>query len=228
MNSAIEQILSGISTNPGSGINGNWKKTKPGKNDNGSYRDESGKLMHQALAGRVQYAISCLPEIHRRFGMMMYAPINFVRVEDIEVPADWILNKVASYYLDRKKPLSNHKYELLPFLVRAMLTRHRSLVTQSKDPFYSTKALRDHLHDEFGVRIDAQDFTRNYGDLIKRVMSEVDRLDRICLVPASRVVTEFVAHSEILSDVDREHMWPIMGEMWDECFNEIKKYCGGL
>ena len=44
MDSVIEQILSGIITNPGSGINVNRKKTKLGKNDNGSYRDELSKL----------------------------------------------------------------------------------------------------------------------------------------------------------------------------------------
>lgn len=228
MDSAIEQIESGITCNPSSGMSGNWKKTKPGKSDNGSYRDNSGKFMHQALAGRVQMAISCLPEVHKRFGMMMYAPLNFINAEDVEIPADWLLRKVAGWYVDRNKPLSNAKYELLPYLVRALLTRHRIIICNRDNPFKKPKDFRDYLREELGVNIPAQDFTRNYGDLINRIAVEIDNLDKNALVPVSKVINEHSEHHEILADLDKKDLWDSISEMWDACFVRINQYCRGL
>ena len=53
MEAAREVLESGITASSGYGLSGGWMKTKPGKSDNGVYRDDTGKLMHRTIAGRV-------------------------------------------------------------------------------------------------------------------------------------------------------------------------------
>lgn len=186
---------------------------------------DAGLHCHRATAGRIQSAISFLPEILRRFGMMMYAPPNFIYAEDVEIPIDWLSQKVAANYLKREKPLSHAHFEILPLLVRAMLMRHRELVARRPDPFKSNNQLRKFIREELGVILHPENFHRNYGLLIETIKTEIDRLDKKCLVPVSKVIEQYQCIAEIQKDDSKSWMIRFTESMWNECFSEIKMYC---
>ncbi len=232
MEAAREILIAGISKSTGYGLSGGWLKTKPTKNDNGVYRDDSSKLLHRAIAGRVQLAISHLPKSHSRFGMMMYAPHDFITVEDVESSLEYVSARVAAYFMLIEKPLSHKKFSALPYIARAMLCRFRALVSGQRDPFkgdtdqFSNKKLRDFIKDECGVSLARESFWREYGPAIERITSEIDQLDKQCLVPVAKVVARYKENETLRS----EESWRVLftAQFWDECFGEIKQYCEGL
>lgn len=210
MASAIEQALSGVI----------------GTRSN--YRDTAGQMMHQAIAGRIQSAIARLPELHRRLGMMMYAPFDFVVAEDVEVVADWLADRCQVNFYEQGKPLSQRKAEQLPYLVRSYLTRHRALVTRQNDPLKSPRKICEHLADEFGIYIDTRNFTREYGRIINYLVKSIDDLDRDCLVPVSLVVQEFHDHFDLILKSEKEGKIVDLSGYWEECNAKVHRHCSNL
>ena len=225
---ARQTLELGITPASGYGLSGGWKKTKAGSGNNGAYRDLTGVLMHRAVAGRIQSAISYLPEVYRRFGMVMYAPPSFIVVEDVEVVRDWLASRIAAHFVDIEKPLSNKNFELLPLFIQAMLMRHRELVANRPDPFQKNAKLRRFMFDEYGVKIPPENFWRNYGALIEQIQKQIDRLDQQCLVPVAKVIKQSEDNWEIQHDEERPWMKLAIGHYWDKCFRSIRSYCEGL
>jgi len=199
------------------------------------YRDDTANLMHKAGAGRIQSAISYLPEVHRRFGMMMYAPYNFIMAEDVECSVDFITARIAAVFVSRERPLSHKKYSALPYIVQAMLHRFRAIVTNKRtDPFngdsgnFSNKKLRTFIFEEYGVVLAKESFWREYGTLIEMAIALIDNLDKQCLVPVTKVVDRHHENYAMRQDEERTWMQAFTARFWDECFKEIKQYCEEL
>lgn len=221
--SGLEARKLGVIARSSGAMSGNWKKTKEGSTDNGKFRDDSGKQIHRARAGLVQCAITRLPERLRRFGMYLYAPVSFITIEDGEEAVAAVYQAVYKQWFSNLPEKPNHsKYqdtlEVLPFLIRAFLMRHKQITTFHKDPFVKPKELRTYLYQEYGVEISPQNFTRDWGKVIDLIKTEIDRLDKASLVPVSKVVETF-SYTRVA-----EGKWNRMA--WDVCFDEIDIYCG--
>lgn len=200
------------------------------------YKDDTGKMLHRAVSGRVQSAIGYLPEVHRRFGTMMYAPHNFIMAEDVECSIEFISARIAAIFASKEKPLTHKKFTALPYIVQAMLHRFRTIVASKRsDPFngdsgdFSNKKLRVFIRMEYGVELAKESFWREYGPLIEMSIAHIDHLDKQCLVPVSKVVARY---KENYDNEHSEHGKPwiklFTAHLWDECFKEIKDYCEGL
>ena len=197
-------------------------------NDEGGcgYHDDSAAMMHRTIAGRAQLAISLLPDVFKRFGMIMYAPQNFIVSDDIECVVAHIDRKVQLHYAAR--PLSSKKSGNLSALIRAMLTKYRAVAVGGLSPFsgddgtQSSRKLRRYLLDECGVMIPASAFSREYGHILNCIEGEIDVIDRLCLVPLSKVVRQYKLN---LDESDAANDIVSTERNWEKCFAKIKAQC---
>lgn len=192
---------------------------------NGSgYKDDTGTFLHRAMAGRFQSAICSLPLIHKNFGMMMYAPNDFICESHIVSSVDYIVLCVARSLLLKGRAIKHKQFEDLPYFVRAMLYRHRIMVANRADPFSQIIDLRHFLFDEFGVRLEPKDFTRTYGHIFETIKNHINEFDKQCLVPISKVIAQYKENRDEES-IDRKET---TAECWVQTTKDINKYSASL
>lgn len=148
----------------------------------------TGHAMHQALAGRVQIAISTLPGYIEAFGHWMYSPLSFVEHKETADAA------VMLFAYDRHGRMTAKKAERAKYVAAGVLHRYRRMhqggQSSMADPLQSPEAFRAWLDDEYGVRLSSEQWSREWGAFIQHCFDVCNDIDKQALAPVAAVIGE--------------------------------------
>lgn len=146
-------------------------------------RSSCGRSVHQALAARVQHAISALPEHLRAFGDHLYNPLAG---SDEQEMAEEIVWRLARRALPR---MTARKFDKARYVARAVVLRYRRINQggqgAGEDPLPSACAMRRWVLDTCGVALVGDQWARDWGRFVDSCFSVCDRLDREALGPVA-------------------------------------------
>lgn len=158
------------------------------------YDGSMSRLVHQAIAGKVQSAIASLPPEYQAFGHHLYAPV--VSVEQSNAWEEAALHLLAGHVglvLERR----NEKRRCIPysreyFIARGVLVRYRHMVQggmgANPDPMSDPWVFRGWLADQHGIDLDSRNWTRNWGWLIQVMFDVAGDIDGFVLGPVGRAI----------------------------------------
>lgn len=155
-----------------------------------------GKITHMALAGRVQHAISTLSLEYQAFGHHLYAPVISTEQSNAwdEVAVHLLAGGVDLVLRERGDKRRCMDYSREFYVARGVLVRYRHMVQGgmgvNPDPMADPWVFRGWLADHHGVELDSRNWARNWGWLIGRMFDEAGAIDRLCLRPVGRVLSE--------------------------------------
>ncbi|MCO7563553.1 hypothetical protein NJI34_00230 [Pseudomonas sp. S 311-6] len=155
-----------------------------------------GKVAHMALAGRVQDAIASLPPLHQQFGHHLYAP-----VVDVPTSNNWeesaiaVLASATELELERRGQKRSCDFGTREWWVaRGVLVRYKHMVQggmgANPDPMSDPWVFRGWLADTHGVELDSRNWARQWGWLVRMMFDQAGDIDRLCLLPVGRVLSE--------------------------------------
>ncbi|MCO7513732.1 hypothetical protein NJF44_01240 [Pseudomonas guariconensis] len=155
-----------------------------------------GKVAHMALAGRVQDAIASLPPLHQQFGHHLYAP-----VVDVPTSNNWeesaiaVLASAVELELERRGQKRSCDFGTREWWVaRGVLVRYKHMVQggmgANPDPMSDPWVFRGWLADHHGVELDSRNWARQWGWLVRMMFDQAGDIDRLCLRPVGRVLSE--------------------------------------
>jgi len=141
---------------------------------------------HQALAGRVQAAISMLPACIQAFGHHMYSPIATDADREMAEDAVFVLA------MREQARMTASKRERAEYVARGVLFRYRTMnqggMGGCHDRLASPAGFRAWLEDVYGVQLSSQNWDREWGGFIEACFAACNRLDRAALGPVAMVL----------------------------------------
>jgi hypothetical protein len=145
--------------------------------------------VHQALAGRIQSTISQLPPDVRNFGHHLYSPLA---EDDEREQAEALVFYVATQRYKSEKRMTRAKYERARYVAAGVLYRYRRMnqggQSSAPDPLASPEAFRRWLFDQYGVRLVADRWSREWVEFVGICFEVCDELDRAALGPVGRTL----------------------------------------
>ena len=154
-------------------------------------RSSCGRSVRQALAARVQHAVSALPEHLRAFGDHLYNPLGGSDEQEI---AEEIVWRLACRGLPR---MTARKFDKARYVARAVVLRYRRMNQGGQgagdDPLPTACAMRRWVLDTCGVALVGDQWARDWGRFVESCFSVCDRLDREALAPVALVLASMNA-----------------------------------
>ncbi|QIE87996.1 hypothetical protein [Pseudomonas nitroreducens] len=150
-------------------------------------RDRSTDMaIHQALAGRVQGAISTLPPSLQAFGHHLYGPGTD---DDLREAAEEVVFTLA---YSRGERMYAKKFERARYVAAGVLERYRRMhqggQSAMPDPIPNPEAFRAFLLARYGVIIDSRNWAREWEPFVEACFLACDDLDKEALVPVSTML----------------------------------------
>lgn len=143
---------------------------------------------HQALAGRVQAAISMLPACIQAFGHHMYSPIATDADREMAEDAVFVLA------MREQTRMTASKRERAEYVARGVLFRYRMMnqggMGQNIDPLNKPELFRRWLFEVYGIELISEAWAREWGGFIESCFQACDTLDLAALQPVARVISE--------------------------------------
>lgn len=143
--------------------------------------------IHQALAGRVQGAISTLPPSLQAFGHHLYGPGTD---DDLREAAEEVVFTLA---YSRSERMYAKKFERARYVAAGVLERYRRMhqggQSAMPDPIPNPEAFRAFLLARYEVTIDSRNWAREWEPFVEACFLACDDLDKEALVPVSAMLT---------------------------------------
>lgn len=143
--------------------------------------------IHQALAGRVQGAISTLPPSLQAFGHHLYGPGTD---DDLREAAEEVVFTLA---YSRSERMYAKKFERARYVAAGVLERYRRMhqggQSSMPDPIPNPEAFRAFLLARYEVTIDSRNWAREWEPFVEACFLACDDLDKEALVPVSAMLT---------------------------------------
>ena len=143
--------------------------------------------IHQALAGRVQGAISTLPPSLQAFGHHLYGPGTD---DDLREAAEEVVFTLA---YSRGERMYAKKFEKARYVAAGVLERYRRMhqggQSAMPDPIPNPEAFRAFLLARYEVTIDSRNWAREWEPFVEACFLACDDLDKEALVPVSAMLT---------------------------------------
>lgn len=152
-----------------------------------SERDRSLDVaIHQALAGRIQGAISTLPPSLQVFGHHLYGPGTD---DDLREAAEEVVFTLA---YSRGERMYAKKFERARYVAAGVLERYRRMhqggQSAMPDPIPNPEAFRAFLLTRYDVAIDSRNWAREWEPFVEACFLACDDLDKEALVPVSSML----------------------------------------
>lgn len=152
-----------------------------------SERDRSLDVaIHQALAGRIQGAISTLPPSLQVFGHHLYGPGTD---DDLREAAEEVVFTLA---YSRGERMYAKKFERARYVAAGVLERYRRMhqggQSAMPDPIPNPEAFRAFLLARYDVTIDSRNWAREWEPFVEACFLACDDLDKEALVPVSTML----------------------------------------
>ncbi|WP_313461625.1 hypothetical protein [Pseudomonas nitroreducens] len=152
-----------------------------------SERDRSTDVaIHQALAGRIQGAISTLPARLQAFGHHMYGPGTN---PDIKEEAESLVFDLA---YSRGEKMYAKKFEKARYVAAGVLERYRRMhqggQSSMPDPMPTPEAFRAWILTRHGIDLDSRNWAREWQPFIDACFLACDDLDKQALTPVSSIL----------------------------------------
>lgn len=152
-----------------------------------SERDRSTDVaIHQALAGRIQGAISTLPARLQAFGHHLYGPGTD---DDLREAAEEVVFTLA---YSRGERMYAKKFERAQYVAGGVLERYRRMhqggQSAMPDPIPNPEAFRAFLLARYDVTIDSRNWAREWEPFVEACFLACDDLDKEALVPVSTML----------------------------------------
>lgn len=142
--------------------------------------------IHQALAGRVQGAISTLPPSLQAFGHHLYGPGTD---DDLREAAEEVVFTLA---YSRSERMYAKKFERARYVAAGVLERYRRMhqggQSSMPDPIPNPEAFRAFLLARYEVTIDSRNWAREWEPFVEACFLACDDLDKEALVPVSSML----------------------------------------
>ena len=142
--------------------------------------------IHQALAGRVQGAISTLPPSLQAFGHHLYGPGTD---DDLREAAEEVVFTLA---YSRGERMYAKKFERARYVAAGVLERYRRMhqggQSAMPDPIPNPEAFRAFLLARYEVSIDSRNWARECEPFVEACFLACDDLDKEALVPVSTML----------------------------------------
>lgn len=142
--------------------------------------------IHQALAGRVQGAISTLPPSLQAFGHHLYGPGTD---DDLREAAEEVVFTLA---YSRGERMYAKKFERARYVAAGVLERYRRMhqggQSAMPDPIPNPEAFRAFLLARYEVSIDSRNWAREWEPFVEACFLACDDLDKEALVPVSTML----------------------------------------
>lgn len=142
--------------------------------------------VHQALAGRVQGAISTLPPSLQAFGHHLYGPGTD---DDLREAAEEVIFTLA---YSRGERMYAKKFEKARYVAAGVLERYRRMhqggQSAMPDPIPNPEAFRAFLLARYDVIIDSRNWAREWEPFVEACFLACDDLDKEALVPVSTML----------------------------------------
>lgn len=154
-------------------------------------RSSTGRAAHQALAARIQQAVSGLPEHLQAFGNHLYNPLAGV---DEQEAAEEIVWRLACRSVPR---MTARKFDKARYVARAVVLRYRRINQGGQgagdDPLPNACAMRRWVLDTCGVALVGDQWARDWGRFVESCFAVCDRLDRQALGPVAMMLASMNA-----------------------------------
>lgn len=143
------------------------------------YHDSNNRAAHVAQCGRVQHAISTLPEELQKLGHWLYAPL-------LTEEANCIVEDVQDYIFGKSgiDPKNNKAY----WLTRAVMSDYQDVVLGREQRLKKAKQIREYLADWYGIEIKTNQWTRDWAPKWLKLWHALNDLDVLTLSPIAAVV----------------------------------------
>lgn len=146
----------------------------------------SRRAMHQAMAGRIQQAITTLPEHVQAFGNHLYSPLATIDEQETAEETVW---RLACQDSPR---MTARKFEKSRYVAQAVLFRYRRIHQGGQgagaDPLPGVERMRNWIFDSFGIALVGDQWARDWGAFVEQCFAACDRLDRQALSPLGKAL----------------------------------------
>lgn len=143
----------------------------------------SNHAAHQALAGRVQSAITTLPYCLQAFGHHMYSPI--ATASDREAAEDAVFARAAG----KVPAMREAKYRQAEYVAKGVLHRYRAInqggMGQNQDLLEGPASFVKMLKETYGIELLEQNWNRDWRDFAEVCFDACNDLDRAALRPVA-------------------------------------------
>lgn len=144
--------------------------------------------VHQAIAGRIQYAIDSLPGYVRALGHWLYNPLATDDHRDTAEAA------VMLFAYDRHGRMTAKKAERARYVAAGVLYRyrrqHQGGSSACPDPLPAPEAFRGWLLGEYGIQLSSEQWAREWGGFIQHCFDVCNDIDKQALGPVAAVIAE--------------------------------------
>lgn len=144
--------------------------------------------VHAALAGMIQSVIAKLHPQIRVFGEFMYSALQDDAVR--EAAEDLIFAATMS----KAKRMTEAKRERAYYVVKGVMFRYRYMhqggQSANPDPLAKPELFRAWLFNEYGVKLEATNWGRDWDDFIDSCFQCCEELDRRALSPVAAMIYE--------------------------------------
>lgn len=139
--------------------------------------------MHQAMAGRIQFAISTLPAHLQAFGHWLYSPLQHDDHREIAEELIFALAVVEG------RRMTASTYERARYVAAGVLHRyrrqHQGGQSEGIDPTPTPESFRGWLSAQYGIDLRSESWVRDWEEFVELCFCACDKLDRAALAPVS-------------------------------------------
>lgn len=144
--------------------------------------------VHAALAGMIQSVIAKLHPQIRVFGEFMYSALQDDAVR--EAAEDVIFAAT----MGKAKRMTEAKRERAYYVVKGVMFRYRYMhqggQSANPDPLAKPELFRAWLFNEYGVKLEATNWARDWDEFVDSCFQSCEELDRRALSPVAAVIYE--------------------------------------
>ena len=140
--------------------------------------------MDNWLKGRVQNAIAMLPENIQGFGNWMYSPMR--DKDDLESSQEAIFDNF--WYNFKAEKLTDKKWQLSKELTLCAIFEYFYVIMGNPKPFKSYAQIARFLNDERGVKINVEQWTRDWSSIYTSLLNSCAYIDAKALEPVSKII----------------------------------------
>ncbi|QHJ85814.1 MAG: hypothetical protein [Bacteriophage sp.] len=140
--------------------------------------------MDSWLKGRVQNAISTLPENIQGFGNWIYSPMR--NIDDLENAQEVVFDNF--WYNFKAEKLTDKKWQLSKELTLCAILEYFHVIMGNPKPFKTHADKCKLLADERGVKIDNRNWDREWGAIYNALLNSCSYIDAKALEPVSKII----------------------------------------
>lgn len=148
---------------------------------------------HQAIAGRIQAAISTLPEFLQCFGHHMYSPIGTESDQRVAEAS------VFALAVGRFPSMRQARHQVAEYVAKGVVHRYRRMNQGGQDGgsdvLARPEAFRAWVADQYSVSLSSQNWDRNWGGFVEACFGACNDLDRAALKPVSMALDSLMGRT---------------------------------